>query len=177
MAILFDNNYYKIIKSTSNFVENSTDIEMGVYASAETRQREKEIYNKVKNFTSNVNTFLVNNISSIIDETNAIQPIDTIEDRDEFLSKHPTIKEKVELHESMQEEGLYLIDKLLKEDIDFTKLKYKEKWVELGLEDSFSKKIDYMGNMIIGIGEIKSNDLSTLYQAVKDKIVSEVEDC
>ena len=177
MAIFFDGNYYKITKSINDFVDKTTDIEMKVYASKETRNREKEIYDKVQIFIQNVNSFLINTITSIIDDTNKIQDVNTIKDRECFLLEHLDIKERVELYEEMQKEGLLLIDSILKKDINISNLKYLAKWKELGFDDGFKQKIDYLGNTIIGINELKENDISILYNIVKERIVGEVEDC
>lgn len=177
MAIIFDNNYNKIIKSTIDFENNSTDIEMRVYKSEETRQKEKSIRSVADEFCYNVEQLIMNNFNEIIEETNKIQPIETIKNRDEFLKLHPMLKNKVEEYEKLQQEGLFILDKVLKEDINKADLKYLEKWKLLGLTDAICGKIEIVGTMSLSVNGIKDNNLSTLYSAVKEKIVSPVVDC
>lgn len=177
MAIIFDNNYNKIIKSTIDFENNSTDIEMRVYKSEETRQKEKSIRSVADEFCYNVEQLIMNNFNEIIEETNKIQPIETIKNRDEFLELHPMLKNKVEEYEKLQQEGLFILDKVLKEDINKADLKYLEKWKLLGLTDAICGKIEIVGTMSLSVNGIKDNNLSTLYSAVKEKIVSPVVDC
>lgn len=177
MAIFFDDKYCKIAKTTNNFIDNTTEIEMNVYRSKETREREKTLKDVSLTFKSNAQNYLIENVKKLIDETNQIQDIDTIQDREKFLSDNPKIKEMNELQESIQKEGLYLIDNILKENIDYEALEYKEIWKQLGLTKELCQKIEFLGTMSIGFDGIKENNLSSLYDTTKEKIVSQVIDC
>lgn len=42
MAILFEDKYHKIIKTTNNFIDNTTEIEMNVYASEEAENTKRK---------------------------------------------------------------------------------------------------------------------------------------
>ena len=77
----------------------------------------------------------------------------------------------------IQSEGLMLIDRVLKEDIDIENLTYKDIWLQLGLTSDLCHKIDFLGTMSIGLDGVRENNLSRLYNATKEKIVSDVEDC
>lgn len=176
MAIEFENRYHKIIKSINDFSNNTTEIEMDVYASAETREREKLLRDKAHDFIAKVNQRLAKNMQNLVDETNKIMPIESIKDRDKFLNKHPSIKEQVEFQEAMQKEGLELMDSVLKKDINFDGLKFKDEWVGMGLTKDLCEKVEYLGTISIGIKDIRQPNLSNLYDAVKEKIVSPVID-
>lgn len=177
MAILFDNKYHRITKNVANYDNNTTEIEMQVYASTETREREKKYKNQAKTFIKKVQQFLVDNMNNLIKEINLMQPIDSIADRETFLSNHPTIKQRTEDVEAMQKEGLHLIDSVFRKNIDVSKLKYVAKWRDLGLTDDLCYPIELLGTMQIAVDGIKDNNLSILYPAVKEKIVSQVVDC
>ncbi len=177
MAIFFDNKYCKIAKTTNNFIDNTTEIEMNVYKSQETREREKTLKDASLIFKNNAQNYLIENVKTLIEETNKIQDIDTIKDREKFLNDNPKIREMNEQQESIQQEGLFLIDNIMKDDVDFDNLKYKDIWMQLGLNKDLCKKIDYIGTMSIGFDGIKENELSKLYSTAKEKIASDVVDC
>lgn len=177
MAIIFDNKYNKIVKSVVNFEDETTEVEMRVYSSKTDRDREKNIKDSVNLFCERVQQFLIDNISKLVSETNKIQPVDTITNREEFLALHPSIKEILDEQEDIQKEGLFLMDKILIQDIDISNLKYIDVWKSFGLTSEMCKKVDIIGSMSITIDGIKENKLTNLYDALKTKIVSVIEDC
>ncbi len=177
MAIIFDDKYHKIIKSTTDFENNATEVEMKVYGSQSARDREKCLASSVNVFCKRVQEYLIANVSTLINETNQIQPMDTIINKEEFLLLHPSIRAKAEEYESIQTEGIFLIDKVLKEDIDVTSLKHLDKWRLLGFTEEMSKKIDVIGSASISVDGIRDSSLFALYNAAKEKIVSPVIDC
>ncbi len=177
MAIYFDDKYCKITKTTNNFVDDTTEIEMNVYKSKETREREKKLKDASLIFKNNAQNYLIENVKELIAETNKIQDIETIQDREEFLNDNPKIREMNIQQESIQKEGLFLIDKILKDDIDFENLKYKDIWVQLGLTKELCQKIEFLGTLSIGFDGIQENNLPKLYSVAKEKIASDVDDC
>lgn len=177
MAIIFDNRYYKIKSCTTNFINKTTEIEMDVYGSKETRDYEKQFEETIKEIISNIHLKLEKNMLNLIDKTQKIKPLDEIENADDFYREHPEIKKEYEVIQSIQNEGLMIMDKLSKQNIDFDKLKHKDYWAELGLTKELCKAVDYKGSFLLGVEGIKNNDLSNLYSSVKEKVVSEVVDC
>jgi len=176
MAIEFENKYHKITKSINNFSNNTTEIEMDVYASSETREREKLLKDKAHDLIAKINEELSGNAQNLIKEINKITPIDSIKNQEKFLKEHPNIKKQIDSQEAIQKEGLEIVDGILKKDIDFDNLKFKEKWINMGLTKDLCKKIEYFGTTLIGIEGIREPNLSNLYDAVKEKIVSPVID-
>ena len=150
---------------------------MNVYKSKETREREKKLKDASLAFKNNAQNYLINNVKALIEETNKIQDIETIKNRKEFLEQNPKIEKLTERQEMIQSEGLMLIDRVLKEDIDIENLTYKDIWLQLGLTSDLCHKIDFLGTMSIGLDGVRENNLSRLYNATKEKIVSDVEDC
>ena len=177
MAIFFDDKYCKIARTVNNFIDQTTEIEMNVYKSKETREREKKLKDASLAFKNNAQNYLINNVKALIEETNKIQDIETIKNRKEFLEQNPKIEKLTERQEMIQSEGLMLIDRVLKEDIDIENLSYKDIWLQLGLTSDLCHKIDFLGTMSIGLDGVRENNLSRLYNATKEKIVSDVEDC
>ena len=177
MAIFFDDKYCKIARTVNNFIDQTTEIEMNVYKSKETREREKKLKDASLAFKNNAPNYLINNVKALIEETNKIQDIETIKNRKEFLEQNPKIEKLTERQEMIQSEGLMLIDRVLKEDIDIENLTYKDIWLQLGLTSDLCHKIDFLGTMSIGLDGVRENNLSRLYNATKEKIVSDVEDC
>lgn len=177
MAIKFDNKYYKVIGSNNDYVHHVTGVNMSVYGSQETREREKQLSELGERVKYNIHQRLSENMMNLINETNEIIPIEEITDVESFYNEHPEIKEKKELIESIQDEGLLVADSILKKVIDFDSLKYKDLWSELGLNRELCNPIDYIGEMGVTIERILNSDLKEIYNAVKEKIVSEVEDC
>ena len=177
MAIFFDDKYCKIARTVNNFIDQTTEIEMNVYKSKETREREKKLKDASLAFKNNAQNYLINNVKALIEETNKIQDIETIKNRKEFLEQNPKIEKLTERQEMIQSEGLMLIDRVLKEDIDIENLTYKDIWLQLGLTSDLCHKIDFLGTMSIGLYGVRENNLSRLYNATKEKIVSDVEDC
>ena len=177
MAIFFDDKYCKIARTVNNFIDQTTEIEMNVYKSKETREREKKLKDASLAFKNNAQNYLINNVKALIEETNKIQDIETIKNRKEFLEQNPKIEKLTERQEMIQSEGLMLIDRVLKEDIDIENLTYKDIWLQLGLTSDLCHKIDFLGTMSIGLDGVRENNLSRLDNATKEKIVSDVEDC
>ena len=177
MAIIFDDKYHKIIKTVNDFVYNTTEIEMNVYASEETRELEKRIESKREIFKGNVHNLLEQNMLNLIEKTNKIKPVKDIDDAEEFFKEHPEIEEEYKIIQAKQDEGLDLTDRITKVDIDMEKLQFKELWVELGLDEELCKRIDYLGTSMVGVDGVRENDLSKLYDAVKEKFVGEIKDC
>ena len=177
MAIFFFFIYCKIARTVNNFIDQTTEIEMNVYKSKETREREKKLKDASLAFKNNAQNYLINNVKALIEETNKIQDIETIKNRKEFLEQNPKIEKLTERQEMIQSEGLMLIDRVLKEDIDIENLTYKDIWLQLGLTSDLCHKIDFLGTMSIGLDGVRENNLSRLYNATKEKIVSDVEDC
>ena len=122
MAIFFDDKYCKIARTVNNFIDQTTEIEMNVYKSKETREREKKLKDVSLAFKNNAQNYLINNVKALIEETNKIQDIETIKNREEFLEQNPKIEKLTERQEMIQSEGLMLIDRVLKEDIDIENL-------------------------------------------------------
>ena len=177
MAIMFDNKYYKIISTTSNFVDDTTEIEMDVYGSKETRDHEKK-FDELKNeIISKIHLKLEENMINLIKKTEKIKPIDEITDPEAFYKEHPEIKNESDFIQSIHNEGLYIMDKLLKENINYDDLKHKDYWIELGLTKQLCQAVDYKGTFTIGLDGVRTNNLSNLYSGVKEKVVSEVIDC
>ena len=122
MAIFFDDKYCKIARTVNNFIDQTTEIEINVYKSKETREREKKLKDASLAFKNNAQNYLINNVKALIEETNKIQDIETIKNRKEFLEQNPKIEKLTERQEMIQSEGLMLIDRVLKEDIDIENL-------------------------------------------------------
>lgn len=177
MAIVYENQYHKITKSIVNFVNQTTEIEMDVYKDQQNRELEKEISQRAEEVKQNISNYLVSIMDNLISETNKIQNIETIADRDKFLQDNPEIQKLLDEQEQQQEEGLMLIDSMLKVNIDLEKLKYKTLWKQFGLDADLCKKIEYLGTASIGIDKILDSDLTNLYTEVKTKIVGNIEDC
>ena len=126
---------------------------------------------------SNIHSKLEQNILELIEKTEKIKPINEITDAEEFYKKHPEIKIEQEKVESIQNEGLYLIDKLLKINIDFDNLKYKDYWCSLGLTKELCNAVDYKETFQLSVDGIRNNELSNLYSSLKEKITSKIIDC
>ena len=177
MAIIFDDQCYKVTESENNFVNDYTSVKMSVYASKDTRDREKSLSNQANEVISNIQDQLALNMNNLIARVNEITPIDKIEDVDAFYNEHPDIKSDYLNIQSIQDEGLILIDSILKKSIDFDNLKHKELWISLGLTADLCIPIEHRGEVVLNVDRIVNANLSELYGAVKEKIVSEVEDC
>ena len=96
---------------------------------------------------------------------------------EEFFKEHPEIEEEYKIIQAKQDEGLDLTDRITKIDIDMEKLQFKDLWMELGLDEELCKRIDYLGTSMVGVDGVRENDLSKLYDAVKEKFVGEIKDC
>lgn len=177
MAIIYNDKYNKIIKSTNNFVTNVTEIEFDVYSDKEARDLEKKIKNDVDEFKYKVRNFLRDNMTSVLEEISKITPIDEITDKDEFLKENPEIAKKIEYVESVQNEGLNLVGLLSIKDIDLNSLKHRDVWEKLGLNEELCSKINYVGTSTISVDGIVNSNISDLYNAVKTTIVGEFMDC
>lgn len=177
MAILVENEYQKIIEVKYLYENNGTEVTMRCYASKADRDNEKTQKNDVDNVKFNIYQYLDTQSNSLIAEINAIQPIETITNKEEFLINKPELKNKIEQFEDLRSEGLLLQDKLLNEVIDFTALKYKSVWANLGLTQAMCIKINIVGEKVVGFNNLKTFDLPTLYGEVKKKIVGTVIDC
>lgn len=177
MAIQFDNKYCKIARSVNDYINNTTEIQMEVYKSMETRNHEKNCIEDARQFCGKVQSYLYETATKLIAELGEIKPFKSVEERDEYLQDKPELKKKIEKQEKIQEEGLILINKILHEDIDPETLKYKKIWQALGLTDELCQKVDYVGTMSIGVDGVRESKIEGLYGAVKEKIVSDVTDC
>lgn len=177
MAIFFDEKYHKITKTVTDFVNETTEIEMNVYSNEGTRELEKRIENKREAFKGNVHNLLEQNMLGLMEKTSKIKPVDEIEDAEEFFKEHPEIEKEYRKIQEIQDEGLILVDELTKVEVDLEKLKYKDLWKTLGLDEELCKRIDYLGTKMIGVDGIQKAELSELYSVVKTKIVGEIVDC
>ena len=177
MAIIFDDKYHKITKTVTDFVHETTEIEMNVYSNEETRELEKRIENKRATFKGNVHNLLEQNMLGLMEKTSKIKPVDEIEDAEEFFKEHPEIEKEYRKIQEIQDEGLILADEITKVEVDIEKLKYKELWQTLGLDEELCKRIEYLGTKMIGVDGIQKAELPELYLAVKTKIVGEIVDC
>lgn len=177
MAILFEDKYHKIIKTTNNFIDNTTEIEMNVYASEEDREHEKKIEQRIKIFKGNVYNLLEQNMINLIEKTNKIKPVNEIDDAEEFFKEHPEIEKEYKIVQAKQDEGLDIADKITTIDIDINKLQFKDLWIEQGLDEELCKKVNYLGTSMVGLDGIRTNELSKLYDAVKERLVGEIIDC
>ena len=177
MAIKFDDKYYKVISSTNDFVNKMAGVKMSVYGSQETREREKSLSETAENVKYNIRIKLQENMQDLINETAKIKPLEEITDVEAFYAEHPEIESKKNLIESIQEEGLKLVDSILQKPIDFNELHYKEIWMEQGFTEELCIPIDYEGEMGLTIERLLDSNLTEIYNAVKEMIVSEVEDC
>ena len=130
MAILFEDKYHKIIKTTNNFIDNTTEIEMNVYASEEAREHEKKIEQRIEIFKGNVYNLLEQNMINLIEKTNKIKPVNEIDDAEEFFKEHPEIEKEYKIVQAKQDEGLDIADKITTIDIDINKLQFKDLWIE-----------------------------------------------
>lgn len=177
MAILVENEYQKIIEVKHIYANDSTEVMMRCYASKADRDKEKILKDDVFNVKFSIYQYLDTRANELIDEINAIQPIETITNKDEFLSNRIELKNKIAQFEDMRSEGVMLQDKLLSQVIDYNALKYKSVWAELGLTAEMCIKINIVGDKIVGLDNVDTFDLSTLYGEVKKKIVGPVVDC
>ena len=65
MAIFFDDKYCKIARTVNNFIDQTTEIEMNVYKSKETREREKKLkYHTIHTPFPKMNKILNSNINT-----------------------------------------------------------------------------------------------------------------
>ena len=177
MAILVENEYQKIINTKYLFENEQTEVTLRCYASKLDRDNEKVLQESVENLKFNIFQYLDTQASLLAAEINTIQPIETITNKEEFLINKPELKNKIEQFEETRSEGLLLQDKLLNEVIDFTALKYRNVWTELGLTQAMCIKINIVGEKVVGFNNLKTFDLPTLYGEVKKKIVGTVIDC
>lgn len=177
MALIYDNQYHRITKSINDFISKTTEIEMDLYDSKDSRDYEKQNAGLIKEIKENINKYLIGNMNALIEKTNKIQPIDKINDADKFLKENPEIQKLKEIVEDQQEEGLFLIDKLSEEEIKFDDLKYKEVWEKCGLTNDFCRKIGFIGTASIGYDGLLIPELKNLYTAVKEKITAPKQDC
>lgn len=177
MAILFENEYQKIIESRYSYDTNNTEVTLRCYSSKQDRDNEKALKNNVELFKFNVSNYINLLATDITNEINVIQPIETITNGDSFLALHPALKSKIEEFEAIRSEALILQDRLLKSEIEYNSLKYKDVWVKLGLKQEMLKRVNIVGEKIVTFQNIKTHDLETLYKEIKNKIVGLVVDC
>ena len=177
MAILVENEYQKIIEVKYLYENSSTEVTMRCYASKADRDNEKTLKNDVDNVKFNIYQYLDTQANVLLSEINAIQPIETITNKDEFLSNKVELKTKIEQFEDLRSEGVMLQDKLLNQTIDFNALKYKSVWANLGLTQAMCIKINIVGEKVVGFDNLQTFNLTALYGEVKKKIVGPVVDC
>lgn len=177
MAIFFDNKYYKIADSTLSDDKKSVLVDMDVYNTIEDRMREKNLAEGVKIFKEKARNHVTSLMEELIEQTNSVQDIKTILNREIFLQMYPDIKIKVEQIEDLRREALLLIDSLGKENIDFESLKYRDKWSELGLNKEMCKKLGFAGTFSLELKCVCYDNLAELYNTIKSRIVSPVLDC
>ncbi len=177
MGIIYNNNYYKIINNKVDFENNQTIVMVRIYGFLESREREKLLQNEVNLLKQNILSYIKIENSNLLNKINEIQDFKTISDIDRFKMDNPSIKVLIEKNEKINEEGMKLISDILVNNVDIDNYLYIDKWKELGLTDLMLKKIDITGEMSLSFDSIKSNDLSSLYNALKERISVAVIDC
>ncbi len=177
MAVIFEDKYHKITKTVTDFVNNTTEIEMNVYSSEDTRNLEKNIEDKRAVFKGNVHNLLEQNMLNLMEKTSKIKPVDEIDDAEAFFKDHPDIEREYKEVQAIQDEGLELADKITTIDINIEELQFKDLWIKLGLDDDLCKRINYLGTKMIGVDGIQKAELPELYNAIKTKMVGRIIDC
>ena len=176
MAILQNNKYHKISACRFDFINNTKEIEITVYSNKETRDREKLLSTDIENLKQKIHQLLYVNMQNLISKTNAITPIDTINDKETFLNEHLDLKEESILIDEIQQEGIKLINDLGINIIELNSLKHLDKWKELGFKEDMINPITPESIAKITFGNDNKLDLPDLYNNIKT-IMEDTEDC
>lgn len=181
MAILYNNEYYKIINADNDYVNNKTSVTLHKYAFPEDRLFEKEnwitvdiVKGNILNYIDNTQEELAQKAYAICDEEGLDKTMDFID----FLNIHPEFTEEFETLSEIRIEGKYIVKNLLsKTGVDYHTLKYSAIWNELGLTEHLCAPVDVDTIFRLLLSSFLENlSLSNLYTTIKEDFYVGAED-
>lgn len=178
MALLFENNYYRLIKVTKDLIYNKIDAEMLVYKSDADRNLEKNIEPLRNAFISASKQYLTNKYAIL---QKAISDLQEKVNREgvafhELLYNNTELKEMNNDYNNMAQEFNIINTNLFTYGIDLDTLIYKENWVSLGLTPEICVPSGAINRVKFSL-DIVTDNLSEIYTNIKEKFLIGAEDC
>lgn len=178
MAIVQNNNYYRIVKITKNIVSQTTTVDLFVYKNKELRDLEKSLDENYQNFISKA----LSRVNLIYDDlTSAINTLkqyctNNNLNFDEMLFNSQEIRELNHIYSLIANEFNDIKQNLLINEIDINTLKFKDEWISDGLSEDLCVKASYDDIIKFDLNCF-TDDLSILYEEIKNKYLLDGEDC
>ncbi|MBQ8749364.1 MAG: hypothetical protein IJZ29_02740 [Clostridia bacterium] len=177
MAVLFNNRYYKILGCEQDADNATSKIKVDIYATTETREKEKRIFEAVNQVKVKISEYIINEFNKIRNEIANVVPNESIADMEKFKIEYPLLYEDIKAYESMRDESFTLRQDLMENNIEFSSLIFKDIWVELGLSEEMCKRIEKVGQGEYKMPRKEFNNLSDMYAFLKSKLIGQVIDC
>lgn len=178
MALKYNNNYYRIIKTTKNLLNNTTEVEFFVYKNEEQRQLEKQLEPQVNTFLTRARTKLDVDQNQLDEALNSLLKLAEEQGRDfhELLYEADDLKELYNIQNTNISEYEMLRDNMFSFKDVLDKKPLLEKWSSLGLtEDMLLSKINKSAIKYTLDGHIEN--ISDMYMLIKNKNLENAEDC
>ena len=178
MALLFENNYYRLIKVTKDLIYNKTDAEMLVYKNETDRNLEKNIEPLRDAFVSASKQYLNDKYAILQKSISDLQEKANREGVDfhELLYDNTELKEMNNDYNNMAQEFNIINTNLFTYGIDLNTLVYKEKWISLGLMPEICIPSGAINRVNFSLDTV-TNDLSEIYTNIKENFLIGAEDC
>ena len=176
MALLKDNQYYRIVKTAKNLINKTMDVEFYIYRNEEERLIEKELEPQLASFLTNAKDKLNKDYSLLQDKLFALQKEaeETGVPYHELLYKAETLKTEFNEYNAMAAEYTVIRDNALINVVD--NLTFIELWKELGFIEVFTNTPIEKQRIQYTI-DIFTDDLTEVYNYIKTNILINTEDC
>lgn len=178
MALKYNNNYYRIIKTTKNLLNNTTDVEFFVYENEEQRQLEKQLEPQVNTFLARARTKLDIDQNQLDEALNSLLKLAEEQGRDfhELLYEADALKEQYNIQNANISEYEMLRDNMFSFKEVLNEKQLLEKWEALGLtEDMLHTNVNKANVKYTLDGHIEK--VSDMYTLIKNKSLENAEDC
>lgn len=178
MALKYNNNYYKIIKTTKNLLNETIDVELNVYETEEQRLLEKELEPQFKAFLTTARNNLDVEQTKLDNALNDLLKLAEEQGRDfhELLYEADDLKNQYNIQNTNIAEYEMLRDNMF----NFKDLANKEallnKWQAFGLNEALLD-INVNKTVIKYTLDSYNDDLSNLYTIIKTNNLESAEDC
>lgn len=176
MALLKDNQYYRIVKTAKNLINKTMDVEFYIYRNEEERLIEKELEPQLASFLTNAKDKLNKDYLILQNKLFALQKEaeETGVPYHELLYNAETLKTEFNEYNAMAAEYAVIRDNALINVVD--NLTFIELWKELGFTESFANTPIEKQRIQYTI-DIFTDDLTEIYNYIKTNILINTEDC
>lgn len=157
------NNYYKIISSVTDYINQRTIVNFEIYENKDRRISEKALLPQVHNFLNNAHAYIAQMREEFEASVNVITHMDTIQNEEEFLSQNPELQILYNNLISLEQEYFMLSTNLLNTIIDKNSLNNYNVWKTLGLTDELLTTSIIKVQTSIGFDGVAINTREALY--------------